>query len=159
MMERWPIIKVHNALSALGKAGELAAAPPSRATFAVERRINCSDTSIGRSKSLLTICCVSQSHQACALCPGPPPSTPRRVADTRGSCRRSSAEKDCITVTVHVHTSHMSLCTFARRAPASLTWASRTRTVGGMPLRAKITNPAWTAGTRMVVLCYATCYG
>ncbi|KAL1654262.1 3-hydroxyisobutyryl-CoA hydrolase [Didymella pomorum] len=42
----------------------------------------------------------------------------------------------------------MSLCTFARRAPASLSWASRTRTVGVMPLRAKITNPAWMTGTR-----------
>lgn len=80
----------------------------------------------------------------------PRPYTPRRVADTRGSCRRSSAEKDCITVTVPVHTSHMSLCTFARRAPASLSWASRTRTVGVMPLRAKITNPAWMTGTRRV---------
>jgi hypothetical protein len=80
----------------------------------------------------------------------PRPCPPRRVADTRGSCRRSSAEKDCITVTVPVHTSHMSLCTFTRRAPASLSWVSRTRTAGAMPLRAKITNPAWMTGTRKV---------
>lgn len=83
--------------------------------------------------------------------------TPRRVADTRGPCRRSSLEKDCITVTVPVHTSHMSLCTFARRAPASLSWGSRTRTAGAMPLRAKITNPAWMTGTRMVLPCHPTC--
>ncbi|KAF2999677.1 hypothetical protein E8E13_001895 [Curvularia kusanoi] len=43
----------------------------------------------------------------------------------------------------------MSLCTLARRTPASLSWAPRTRTVAAMPLRAKITNPAWMTGTRM----------
>ncbi|KAF3037190.1 hypothetical protein E8E12_002083 [Didymella heteroderae] len=43
----------------------------------------------------------------------------------------------------------MSLCTFARRAPASLSLASCTRTAGAMPLRAKITHPAWMTGTRM----------
>ncbi|KAJ4983252.1 3-hydroxyisobutyryl- hydrolase [Stagonosporopsis vannaccii] len=43
----------------------------------------------------------------------------------------------------------MSLCAVARRTPASLSWASRTRTLAAMPLRAKITNPAWMTGTRM----------
>ncbi|KAH6642298.1 3-hydroxyisobutyryl-CoA hydrolase mitochondrial precursor [Boeremia exigua] len=42
----------------------------------------------------------------------------------------------------------MSLCAFARRTPASLSWASRTHTVTAMPLRAKITHPSWMAGTR-----------
>ncbi|XPS70171.1 3-hydroxyisobutyryl-CoA hydrolase [Ascochyta lentis] len=43
----------------------------------------------------------------------------------------------------------MSLCTLARRTPTPLSWASRTRTATIMPLRAKITNPAWMTGTRM----------
>lgn len=39
----------------------------------------------------------------------------------------------------------MSLRTFSR---APLSWASRTTSANNMPLRAKITNPAWMSGTR-----------
>jgi len=80
----------------------------------------------------------------------PRPSTTRRRADTRGSCRPSSAQKVASSTPRLPHTTHMSLCAVARRTPVSLSWVSRTRTAAAMPLRAKITNPAWMTGTRMV---------
>ncbi|KAF2126556.1 3-hydroxyisobutyryl-CoA hydrolase mitochondrial precursor [Dothidotthia symphoricarpi CBS 119687] len=42
----------------------------------------------------------------------------------------------------------MSLCASLRRTTAPLSWASRTHTAIAMPLRAKVTNPAWMSGTR-----------